>query len=255
MITIISPAKNMKIRERKDVVLTDCRFPKKTTQVIAALKEKTPWELESLMNINEKLAGQAFQDIQAFDLAKKGTAAILTYDGLVFKHADAVNWSPEELAYAGEHLRILSACYGVLGALDEILPYRLEMQCKLKVDGDSLYDFWGNDICEEVYRGNAVVLNLASEEYAKCVRKYCRLGGSPYLSAAYGRFIDVEFLTYHKGKLKTLATLAKMARGHMVQYIVKNRIDAPEEVRRFDWGGYEYEPALSDENKYVFVAG
>ena len=58
----------------------------------------------------------------------------------------------------------------------------------------------------------------------------------------------------HKGKLKTLATLAKMARGHMVQYVIKNRIDEPEKIKGFDWNGYEYEASLSDEKKYVFVA-
>ena len=244
MITIISPAKNMKIREREGLILSRCRFPEKTETVIRTLKKCTPWELESYMKINEKLAGQAFVDIQAFDMEKKGTAALLTYDGLVFKHTEALEWSEQELDYAQEHLRILSACYGSLRPLDGILPYRLEMQCRIPVDGKSLYAFWGEDIYEDVYKENQVVLNLASEEYAKCVRKYAR----------YERFIDVEFLNMHKGKLKTLATLAKMARGHMVQYVMKNQIDVPEKIKDFDWNGYEYEPSLSDEKKYVFVA-
>ena len=59
----------------------------------------------------------------------------------------------------------------------------------------------------------------------------------------------------HKGKLKTLATLAKMARGHMVQYIMKKRIDTPDEIKAFDWNGYKYESSLSDERKIVFISG
>lgn len=244
MITIISPAKNMKVREREELALTECGFTEKTETVMRTLKKCTPWELESYMKINEKLAGQAFIDIQAFAIGKKGTAALLTYDGLVFKHTEALEWNEEDLAYAQDHLRILSACYGSLKPLDAIQPYRLEMQCKIPIEGQNLYEFWGDDIYQDVYKENRVVLNLASEEYAKCVRKY----------AKYDRFIDVEFLNMHKGKLKTLATLAKMARGHMVQYVMKNRVDEPEKIKGFDWNGYEYEPSLSDEKKYVFVA-
>ena len=244
MRTIISPAKNMKVRTREELTLYKCRFPEKTETVIQTLKKCTPWDLESYMKINEKLAGEAFADIQAFSMEKEGTAAVLTYDGLVFKHMDAVNWDLETLHYAQEHLRILSACYGALGALDEIQPYRLEMQCKIPIEGHTLYEFWGNEIYQEVYRDEEIVLNLASEEYAKCVRKY----------AKKDCLIDVEFLTMHKGKLKTLATLAKMARGHMVQYVMEKRIEDPEDIKKFDWNGYIYEPSLSNEKKYVFVA-
>lgn len=243
MITIISPAKNMKIVKREDLTLSQPSFLEKTEEVVKQLKTYQPWELETLMKINEKLATQGFLDIQNFDLEKEGTAALLAYDGLVFKNIEADTFSKEEMEYADKHLRILSACYGCVRPLDEILPYRLEMQCKMKVKGENLYQFWGEDIYQEIYKGNSVVLNLASEEYAKTVRKY----------AKDDQFIDVEFLTYHKGKLKTLATWAKMARGQMVKYIVQNQIDEPEKIKSFDWNGYEFEESLSNEKKYVFV--
>lgn len=245
MRTIISPAKNMKVRTREGLMLSNCRFPEKTETVIGTLKKCTPWDLESYMKINEKLAGEAFADIQTFSMEKEGTAAILTYDGLVFKHMDAVNWDLDTLQYAQEHLRILSACYGALGALDGIQPYRLEMQCKIPIEEQNLYAFWGDTIYQEVYRDEEIVLNLASEEYAKCVRKY----------AKKDCLIDVEFLNMHKGKLKTLATLAKMARGHMVQYVMENQIENSEDIKKFDWNGYAYEESLSNGTKYVFVAG
>lgn len=243
MLTIISPAKNMKIRKRDDVSLSKVMFPKETEQIINELKKYQPYELETLMKINEKLAIQAFMDIQNFDLHQKGTSAILTYDGLVFKHIDAKTFSVEEMEFMNMHLRILSACYGVVRPLDEILPYRLEMQCKLKLDDKSLYQFWGDLLYGEVYRENQVVLNLASEEYAKIIRKY----------AKHDRFIDVEFLTYHKGKLRTITTSAKMARGQMVRFIVQNRIDKPEQIKAFDWNDYEFEESMSNEKKYVFI--
>lgn len=243
MLTIISPAKNMKIRKRDDLSLSKTAFPKETEEIIKELKKYQPYELETLMKINEKLAVQAFMDIQNFDLHKAGTPAILTYDGLVFKNIDAETFSVEEMEFINMHLRILSACYGAVRPLDEILPYRLEMQCKLKIDDKSLYQFWGDLLYKEVYRENQIVLNLASEEYAKAIRKY----------AKYDKFIDVEFLTYRKGKLRTITTSAKMARGQMVRFITKNRIDEPEQIKAFDWNDYEFEESMSNEKKYVFI--
>ena len=78
MLTIISPAKNMKIRKRDDLSLSKTAFPEETEEIIKELKKYQPYELETLMKINEKLAVQAFMDIQNFDLHKAGTPAILT---------------------------------------------------------------------------------------------------------------------------------------------------------------------------------
>ena len=69
--------------------------------------------------------------------------------------------------------------------------------------------------------GDGVAVNLASNEYSKAVR--------PYLLPA-DRMVTCEFLTYRKGKLRCLATVAKMARGRMARYIIENRIEAPEQL-------------------------
>lgn len=39
MRTIISPAKNMKVRTREGLTLSNCRFPEKTETVIRTLKK------------------------------------------------------------------------------------------------------------------------------------------------------------------------------------------------------------------------
>ena len=243
MITIISPAKNMKVDTTSGYLLTKPRFMDHTKTIMETLKKYQPWELETLMKINEKLALQTFLDTQNFDLSKKGTPALLAYDGLVFKNIGAESFSKEEMEFANVHLRILSACYGSVRPLDEILPYRLEMQCKIKVEEKNLYQFWADTLYKSLYNEDQEILNLASEEYAKTIRKYTKQDS----------FTDVEFLTYHKGKLKTLATWAKMARGQMAAFIIKNKINKIEEIKSFDWNGYEYEDSLSTEKKYVFV--
>ncbi len=50
-----------------------------------------------------------------------------------------------------------------------------------------------------------------------------------------------------------LATAAKMARGRMARYIVKEQIDDPEGLKDFCWNGYTFIPHLSDESTYTFL--
>ena len=126
-------------------------------------------------------------------------------------------------------------------------PYRLEMQAKLSVHGKKdLYDFWGERLYRELTDGDHLILNLASKEYAKAVEKYL---------TPEDRFITVEFGEWKNGKVKQKATLAKMARGEMVRFIAENRIQDPEEIKAFHELGFSCEETLSDEKKFVFIAG
>ena len=47
--------------------------------------------------------------------------------------------------YIQEHLRVLSAFYGVLKPMDGVTPYRLEMQAKAVIENEkNSYDYWGD---------------------------------------------------------------------------------------------------------------
>ena len=244
MLAIISPAKNMLNPTDKKENLNALAFPEKTQVLANLLKEYESWELESLMKINPQLSLETFAHFQGFSLEKQGPHALLTYDGLVFKQIQAATLTKQQLEFAQKHLRILSGFYGVVKPLDGILPYRLEMQTKLTIEGQNLYEFWHNQLYETIYKETSVVVNLTSEEYAKCIRKFLTPGDI---------FIDVEFLTMKEGKLKNLATFAKMARGQMVRYMIEKEIKKPDKLKDFQWNEYEFQPQLSHSSKYVFV--
>lgn len=252
MLAIISPAKNMlkyevqqnSLTEHKAVPLSKLSFPEKTQVLANLLKTYESWELESLMKINPQLGLEAFAHFQDFSLEKQGTPALLTYDGLVFKQIKAEKMTKKQLEFSQNHLRILSGFYGMVKPLDGILPYRLEMQTKLSIEGQNLYGFWQNQLYEALYKETPVVVNLASEEYAKCIRKFLTPGDV---------FIDVQFLTMKGGKLKNLATFAKMARGQMVRYMIEQGIKKTEKLKDFQWNGYEFQPQLSHDRKYIFI--
>lgn len=140
------------------------------------------------------------------DLKTGLTPAVLAYVGIQYQHMAPQIFTGEEWEYVCRHLRILSGFYGVLRADDGIVPYRLEMQAKLKTVYIRICMDSGAD---KIYRGTladgpAVILNLASKEYSRAVEPYLRTGD---------RFVTCVFGTLKDGKVRVKATEAKMARG------------------------------------------
>ncbi len=241
---ILSPAKNMRRAVREDITLRKPLFQQQTEQLAAALRGYSHFELETLMKINPKLALGAYLNFQDFDWNHVGLPSLLAYDGLVFKNIEPEHFTTAQYQYADEHVWVLSAFYGMLRPCDGIMPYRLEMICPLKIDGKNLYQFWGDGVYRQLFAAGEPVLNLASAEYSKLV--------TPYLKEQ-DRLITIDFRTMRQGKLRTVTTSAKMARGQMTAWIVRNGIDRPQEVQQFTWDGYTYAPQLSDERTYVFI--
>lgn len=243
MIAILSPAKNMEPAHLPGLALTTPRFPEKTDRLACVLREQSPWQLESLMKINPELAVRAFTYYQEYAPAGK-SPALLSYRGLAYRYLNAADFSTEDFAFAQDRLRLFSAFYGPLRPADAINPYRLEFQCRLRVDGMTLYRFWGDAFYQDV-RPRGPIINLASAEYAKAVTPFLGPGDT---------FLTCTFLTRKRGKFVCLPTAAKMARGAMARWMVKNRVTLPEDLRAFDGLGFSYAPALSDDTTYTFAA-
>ena len=245
MKVFLSPAKNMREMPAVPADVPAAAAPHylyKTEGLAASLRDKAPYELESILQTSPQIALRAAALYQDWT-NEGGVPAVYAYDGLAYKYLEAETLTAADLKFAQDHLRLFSAFYGPLRPLDAIQPYRLELAHKL--DGKSLYDFWGRAFYDDLFaEGDGVAVNLASNEYSKAVR--------PYLLPA-DRMVTCEFLTYRKGKLRCLATVAKMARGRMARYIIENRIEAPEQLTFFDWNGFQYEQSLSDNNTLAFI--
>ena len=154
-------------------------------------------------------------------------------------------FTKEELSYIGEHLYILSGFYGLLKPFDGVVPYRLEMQAGLSVNGGKdLYSFWGDRLYKRLSGDDHIIINLASKEYAKCIEKYL---------TPKDRFLTVEFGVLTEGKVRQKGTLAKMARGEMVRFMAQNRIGNPEGMKAFKELGFSFSRELSSEDRYVYV--
>ncbi len=246
---IISPAKKMNIdRDSFEIQGMPC-FLEDTKVLMTEIKKLSLAEAKALWRCNDKLAELNFRRFAEMDPERCLTPAVISYEGLQYQHMAPGVFTDRALRYIGEHLRILSGFYGVLKPFDGVVPYRLEMQARLSVNGKKdLYAFWGERLYRKLMEDNkdGIILNLASREYFSAVE--------PYVEPPC-RFITVSFEEEVGGKLKQKGTFAKMARGEMVRFLAENGIEDPEEMKRFEGLGYRYREEFSDEGKYVFVKG
>ncbi len=244
MIAILSPAMNMAKVNTPDISLTEPVFIQNADELAKSLQTYSPWELESLLDVNPQLALRAYEAYRDFGEGK-GSPATLSFYGLAYQNLSAQDFSAEDFAFASEHLRILSALYGLLCPTDEIHPYRLDFMCRWAKQ-QKLYGYWGESVCRELYRQTDTVINLCSGEYEKLI--------IPHLTRQ-NRLVSCRFLENKAGKLICRATASKMARGQMARFIILNRIDKPEMLKEFDWGDYEFVEQLSGERQLIFVRG
>lgn len=232
---IISPAKQMKIVDDFYIGTTAPIHLDKTNQLISHIRSLDFDQLKTVLNCSDKIAKAAFENFQTININNAQSPAILTYSGIQYQYMAPNVFTDDEFAYLQDHLFILSGLYGILRPLDEIMPYRLEMQTKCPF---SLYDFWNDDLASTIQ--DEFILNLASEEYAKCIRKYKTL-------------IDVRFTQDIKGKLVEKGVYAKMARGAMVRYLAQTKAETITDIKQFNELQYFYSPENSTDNLLTFI--
>ena len=241
---ILSPAKKMNVDTDSLEIQGMPVFLEQTEEILSWLKSKSYAELKKLWNCNDKIAEQNFDRLKHMDIRKQLTPAVLSYEGIAYQYMAPAVFEDGQLAYVQEHLRILSAFYGVLKPMDGVTPYRLEMQARASISGyKDLYDFWGIGLYEKVRDDSGVIINLASKEYAKCIEKYLKPKDT---------YITVTFGEPSGGRIITKGTYAKMARGEMVRFMAENNVEDPEDMKAFNRLGYLYRDDLSSETEYVF---
>ena len=69
------------------------------------------------------------------------------------------------------------------------------------------------------------------------------------------RVITPGFQVWKNGKWASVVIYIKMSRGEMTRFVLKNKIENPEELKHFSWEGFEFDESLSDEKKFVFTNG
>jgi cytoplasmic iron level regulating protein YaaA (DUF328/UPF0246 family) len=255
MITLISPAKTLDFKTKKE--FGEYSVPEhldRSEKLVAALKKKSKKKLAELMHISPNLAALNYERFQEWSLpfdTENSKQAVFVFKGDVYVGLDIERFLEEDLIYTQDHLRILSGLHGLLRPLDLIMPYRLEMGTKLKYRrNNNLYEFWGDVITSSLQNvidedGSGILVNLASDEYFKSI-------DTGKLNA---RVITPVFMDHKNGEYRFISFFFKKARGMMARYILLNRVEDPEQLKLFEEDGYTYNDRLSEGDRLVFTRG
>ena len=253
MLLVVSPAKKLDF----ETPLATNEYSQPTLlehsqELIERCVQLSPDQIASLMKLSDKLAGlnaARFGEWSQPFTTSNARQAVLAFNGDVYTGLDATSFSEEDFNFAQQHFRILSGLYGLLKPLDLIQAYRLEMGTRLDNNrGTNLYQFWGDIITNELNKAlteqnSDVLLNLASTEYFKSVKK-------KNLNAD---IITPQFKDWKNGQYKMISFFAKKARGLMARYVIQNQITDIEKAKDFDLAGYAFNSEFSKGNDWVFT--
>ena len=251
MLIVLSPAKRLDFTNADPALpASERRFREDTASLSKTAKRQTRADLRRLMGISDDLAKLNAERFKAFDAeSTDGVQAAFAFAGDVYEGLRARELNASELAWAQDHLRILSGFYGLLRPLDRIQPYRLEMGTRLKTRrGASLYDFWGDRISRQLNvdaeeQADPTLVNLASQEYFGAVdAKALRLP-----------VVTPQFREEKNGESRIISFFAKKARGAMARFAIDERLERAEDLKGFDRDGYRFNKAASSDNEWIFI--
>jgi cytoplasmic iron level regulating protein YaaA (DUF328/UPF0246 family) len=248
---VISPAKSLNFeKELPTSQYTEPSFLKEARVVHKVVKQKKPSELSELMSISDKLADLNWkrnQDWKTPFTPENARPAVYTFDGDVYTGLDAYTIPLEKLDVLQDKLRILSGLYGLLKPLDLMQAYRLEMGTKMPVgESKNLHEFWKPTVTKALnkeLKKDELFVNLASNEYFSAVD----------VKALKVPVITPDFKDYKDGKLKMISFFAKKARGMMVRYIIDTNAETIDDLKGFNYEGYQFDANLSKGNHLVFT--
>jgi uncharacterized protein len=263
----------------------------KTNAIVNVLKKFTKNDFATNWKLSSSLAQSTLDYYQSFQVDQshnanatrtaESTAAdnaviqkpcVYTYSGPAFQGLNVATCSMPALHYLQDNLCILDALYGLLRPLDQIQPYRLELNTKLAMTSPAagstttatkLLDYWSTDVCDyfaaqvqaridERKRSNGdtadtdapvIVLNLASEEYSPLVLQHFTLPPDQCC---------VVHAVFREPQGRVVAVHAKRARGLMARHLADCQATTLADIQAFAAEGYQYNATDSTDTRLVF---
>jgi cytoplasmic iron level regulating protein YaaA (DUF328/UPF0246 family) len=252
MLFLLSPAKTLDFETPpRPLPRTEPAFTDRAERLVRVLRRKSARQVAGLMDLSDKLAALNVARYAAWTpehTDSNARQAVLAFNGDVYDGLDAATLTDKDLAWAQDHVCILSGLYGLLRPLDRMQPYRLEMGTALAVGkARNLYQYWGGGIADALNarlegERSPVVVNLASQEYFRSVDR----------GRLQARVIECVFEDWKGGRYKVISFFAKKARGLMARHAIRRRVRTPEALEEFDLDGYAFAAAASAPDRLVF---
>jgi cytoplasmic iron level regulating protein YaaA (DUF328/UPF0246 family) len=149
--------------------------------------------------------------------------AIERYTGVLFDGLDAATLTPEQRAFAAQHVVIHSALFGLIGADDPIPAYRLSHNSRLPKL--SLRKHWREPISAVLGNVGGIILDLRSESYAE-------LGPAP-ADSWYVRVVSEDA----RGRLVALSHFNKKSKGEFTRAVIQAGLDHDSVESLLAWAG------------------
>jgi hypothetical protein len=260
MLFLLSPAKSLDydrplprgVRQRA----TEPLFVDRAATLIDSLKPLSANQVAALMDLSDDLATLNVARYAAWVPQhddRNSRPAVFGFNGDVYDGLDVRSLQAADLAWAQQHVVILSGLYGALRPFDRLQPYRLEMGTRhANPGGKDLYSFWGDTVAQYLDQRLAddkhpVIVNLASQEYFKVADR----------KALQARVVECVFEDWKAdakgaGQYKIISFFAKRARGAMVRWAIQHRVRSVKALQGFDADGYAFDKAASAADRLVF---
>lgn len=248
---VLSPAKSLDFESKLPTAkFTEACFLSESERINKLLKKKSAKQLSKLMGISPALGQLNFERNQEWHVPfnqENARQALYAFSGDVYRGLDTYSIEVEKLDFVQDTVRIISGLYGLLKPLDLIQPYRLEMGTKFPVGKNkNLYEFWQKQITKalnEELAEDEFLLNLASNEYFKAID----------IKGLKVPVITATFKDLKNGEYKTIMTFAKLARGYMARYIIDTQAQTLDDLKGFNYEGYNYSEPMSSDKELVFI--
>lgn len=229
---LISCAKTMGYVNVDVPYTTTPAFTENVKGIVGFLSEMDNAQLQKVLHVTPKIAADNLMRYRHFfDDCNKETPAIMSYNGVVFKHINPQTLSREDIEYAQKHLFITSFLYGLLRPLDKIRAYRLEGNVRLPVnDGPTRFEYWQpiltDMLIDAVKADDGILVNLASEEMKRLFdwKRVCN----------EVKVVTPNFKVIHEGEMRTIVIYTKMCRGQMTRFMLRTHPTDMDQLGKFE---------------------
>lgn len=232
---LLACAKIMNERtEVKTPLCSEPHFLKDAEHFALLVSQRSVEELMDMFKCSRQLAIENKLRYERFFDSEERMPAILAYYGQAYKCLQAQTLEEKDFLFAQGHLWITSFLYGLLRPLDMIHPYRMEG--KVELEENTMFQHWKplltDMLIDSVRADDGILIHLATEEMQHLFdwKRVCK----------EVKVIQPEFLVMKNGKLKVVTVYAKSCRGAMTRFIIKNQLTMPEDLRHFEYEGFEY---------------
>ncbi|MGT2930073.1 peroxide stress protein YaaA [Streptococcus dentasini] len=222
---LIPPAKEL----QSNFTSAPHHLPSVSLPILEVLAQASVPELEKIYGVKTQSAQIEAQRIADLEQGTaSGYPALELFNGLMYRNIDR-NLTEAQRLFTKKHVYITSAFYGIISALDVIAPHRLDFQCKVKIDTQSLKNYWRpifDNFCSET---DEIIVSLLSNEFEAVFSPSCAKN-----------FIRVTFHEEQNGQLKAHSTISKKARGRFLSQVIKKQIQALEDIKNLRVDGFDY---------------